>query len=176
MKTTITMLIMLCVAAFAQEKGTFTDTRDKKTYKTVKIGTQTWMAENLNYNANGSKCYNNKPANCTKYGRLYDWKTAAKACPSGWHLPTLEEWQTPTPEDFDTFGFAALEGGGYLQNGGDGPGGNNYSFNGIDGLGYWWSSSEMKPHNSSNAFVWMTIFDYGNLSKISLISVRCLQD
>ena len=166
-------LTFTATAAFAQEKGTFTDTRDKKTYKTVKIGEQTWLAENLNYNASGSKCYDNKPANCDKYGRLYNWNTAKKACPVGWHLPTLKEWQTITSEDFDTFGFATLNGGGYLQNGGDGPGGNNYSFSGIDAWGYWWSSSEMQ---STNAFVWMMLFDYGNLSKVSLVSVRCVQD
>ncbi len=53
---------------------------------------QTGTAENLNYNAEGSKCYYNDSAYCEKYGRLYDWETAMKACPSGWHLPISTEW------------------------------------------------------------------------------------
>jgi len=178
------------LAKIKKSLGSFADARDGKTYKTVKLDNQTWMAENLNYEIEGSKCYKNDPANCEKYGRLYYWKTALKACPNGWHLPSDEEWQTLVnlvggeskagnvlkssinwdgdDNGTDALGFSALPGGGGVDSG--------FSFAG--NRGYWWSASELNSDFADSRVCVGTEFtrwSYGNKRTV-LHSVRCLQD
>jgi uncharacterized protein (TIGR02145 family) len=70
----------------------FTDSRDGRKYRFIKIGGKTWMAENMNIKAHHSWCYNNDEAYCNKYGRLYTWEAAMAACPKGWRLPEQDDW------------------------------------------------------------------------------------
>ena len=181
------------VASYAQNAGTFTDSRDGKTYKTVKIGTAVWMAENLNFAAKGSKCYDNKDANCAKFGRLYNWAAAQKACPAGYRLPTDDEWTELADavggsktagtklksaagwngggNGTNDYGWSALPGGNSSPNGHfDGAG------NGLSGA--WWSGTEYE-----NGYAWSQrmVSYYGAADRTAylatyLLSVRCVED
>jgi len=175
-------LTICYLASFSQQLGTFTDTRDGKIYKTVKIKNQIWMAENLAFkpdNGNYWAPVDNKN-NVAKYGYLYDLQTANKVCPIGWHLPSKEEIDTllqnvggkgsnasnaliPTGNS----GFSALFAGFRNFNG------TSASFSSIGSGAFFWSSS------AYFFYVWEkdagVILSYTDVSKCGY-SVRCIKD
>jgi hypothetical protein len=127
-------------------------------YESVVIGTQTWINRNMNIDPNdiegwtGAKnswCYNDNPANCEIYGRLYDWATMMKQpessngastesenvqgiCPPSWHIPDDEEWEELSTSPKNLEGFVPLL-GGYRNIAGD--------FEDIEIKGRWWTAT-----------------------------------
>ena len=196
------------MAGGEQAVSTFTDTRDGKVYRIVKIGGKTWFAENLNFAAEGSRCYGEGgkvettqnlktlsntevQANCDKYGRLYNWETALKVCPAGFHLPTRDEWKTLA--DYaggdSTAGKKLKSVDGWDKNG---NGTNEYGFSALpsgvgfrddsfanDGYyGYWWSATEFDAYYAIIKYMSYKV-EYVNWSfyvKTLLFSVRCVAD
>jgi len=172
----------------------FIDPRDDKIYKIVKIGDQVWMAENLNYECEGSRCYDNDPSNAEEYGRLYDWETAMKACPPGWHIPSKEGWRTLVDYagGFETSGNKLkAKSGWFFKNGTD-----DYGFSALPGgaicgdrtdfktnlIGMWWGSTSCTEPGSYNYayYHWMSgendksQWEYHPKSWFH--SVRCVQN
>ncbi len=212
----------------AKRFGSFLDSRDNKFYKTVSIGTQTWMAENLDFgtriDGSGDQtdnsivekyCYGDDPANCTTYGGLYQWDEMMQyvttagtqgVCPTGWHLPTDDDWKTlemqlgMTQAQADGTGYRGIDQGSQLadneplwydgaldQNGAFGSSGfaalpsglryTNGTFGNQSFSVYLWSSSE------SGGDAWHRYLYYNKLKvyryvglKSQGFSVRCVQD
>ena len=164
--------------------STFTDTRDGKKYKFIKIGNQEWMAENLAFKTDSGSWFTwESEAEGTKFGRLYTWDAAIKAVPAGWHLPSDAEWkqleinlgmsQSDANRD-DTRGttegskLKATSGWTINDNvSGNGtdevgfsalPGGfrsNSGSYYGTGTYGYWWSATE-----NDNLKAWIRYITY----------------
>jgi uncharacterized protein (TIGR02145 family) len=172
----------------SKKQGTFTDSRDKRTYRTVEIFGTVWMAENLNYQTGKSWCYDNKSSNCDKYGKLYDWNTAMRACPAGWHLPSRQEWdemkiytvgyngyntlmsKPPDWDGTDDYVFSALPNGkcnGY-----------NTKFSDLGFNGYWWTNTEANANLAYRKVICPKCRGGIRIdeSKINGLSVRCVQD
>lgn len=179
----------------APKKGTMKDSRDGQTYKTVKIGDQEWMAENMNYDIKHSYCYDDDPENCQKYGRLYTWEAALNACPSGWHLPTSEESGTLISNvgGIETAGKMLKSTIGWKENKGkSGNGIDKYGFNAIpvgarddDGSFYFagkralfWEATENDESYAHHLVLKYSSEDagLGGYDKDDAHSVRCLRD
>lgn len=189
-------LILFCLAASAQEYDVYLDGRDGKAYKTVQIGSQVWMAENLNYSFEGSEAiFQDAALMSDVFGRLYCWEVANEVCPDGWHLPTDEEWLIladhlggekvagGSMKDLSQYwislheeasnesGFSALP-GGYLEDPRDG------SFPFMGEMAFFWTTKE-----KSSSIAWFryvkydnTLLKAGNGDKEFGLSVRCLKD
>ena len=161
-------------------------------YKTIKIGGQTWMAQNMAYQGDNVTCYANTveapygdPDFIAHYGCLYNWEDAQKVCPDGWHLPTGDEFtdllnsvgdsgknrsQNLRASDFDqgkdTYGFGALAAGLHYRS----------SCHRLGEVAQFWSGEEYMVTSarhlvvdSESAELDVSLQEYG-------FSVRCLKD
>jgi uncharacterized protein (TIGR02145 family) len=170
--------------------------RDKEgnSYKTMTMpdGKQ-WTIENIKANLPESFCYDNLESNCSRYGRLYTWKTAVTVCQQlgdEWRLPRSDEWQGLAKHYGGVFGdsddngkaaFIALMDGGsskfnaLLSGGGDPNGG----FWRVEAHGFYWTSTEV-----SDSTAWFGNFGKGRPAlylqndggKTSAFAVRCVKD
>jgi len=183
------ILCFLCCCAFGQDEIygviSMADKRDGQRYAAIRIGDYIWMTKNLNYDPglfHNSWCYD-----CKKYGRLYDWDAAKKACPDGWHLPSRMEWNNLIKvaglagrlraarwnNGGDDFEFSALP-GGYLFS--SGLMGSDHIHVGTNG--YWWTATE---DGDGNAIVKYIGSDYDEILEFSPrktqgFSVRCVRN
>jgi uncharacterized protein (TIGR02145 family) len=176
-----------------RQTATFIDPRDGQSYETIKIGNQWWMAENLNYDA-GQGCfyYDDNDRYGKKYGMLYTLKSAIKACPDGWRLPSDNDWQElevnlgmPNRHAIDS-DYRGSDQGEQLKKGGssgfDALLGGWRNINGSylerKSTGIYWSSTKLSKH-----YVWIRGFSW-ETPKVSRrtvgyslgLSVRCLKE
>ena len=172
------------------EYGTLADSRDGQTYKTVKIGDQVWMAENLNYENGNSMCYSDDSTKCGKSGRIYTWDAAKEVCPSGWHLPDTTEWAAL----FSAVGTRGMAGRNLKSTTGWADNGNGvdaYGFSVLpiafwddpdfiarDEFAMFWSSTEVDADKAELQEFYMSYDSvlHGSFSKKMALSVRCLKD
>lgn len=176
-----------------QYHGIFKDERDGKVYKTIKIGTQIWMAENLAYQtSSGCWAYAGDPSNVPNFGYLYDWETAKKICPDGWHLPSYKDWRTL----YENIGGERFAGTKMKGNSGWKDSGNGTNESGFDGLpggarasdeeffdigssGWWWTSTEGDTYDAIACVLYFDDESVGTSSGLttgSALSVRCIKD
>lgn len=177
---------------------------DGRSYPIIQIGEQWWMAENLAYNiGNGCWAYDNNENNVATYGRLYSWETAKTACPTGWHLPTDDEWKQlemaigMSQSEADDEGLRGTNEGTKLKatnswtNNGNGtddfgfsalPGGQRNrtddTFGNVGDYGNWWSATEYYSYSAWHRNLGYDTTDVGRYdnNKAYGFSVRCVRN
>lgn len=173
---------------FSHTVGSFTDPRDGRVYKTITFVKEhhgaeikrTWYAENVQFKAEGSYCYNDTEEYCNKFGRLYNYEQANLACPDGWHVPTIHEWKYL----FDFFG-GWHHSGKFLVEGQEsdmemlygGFGEPGHLFRQLTVSGNWWDN-ELKDSNSAGIITLKKDDDKIYHSKVGdthMLSTRCVQ-
>ena len=155
-------------------------------YKTIRIGKQVWMAENLRVTRDGagnplrSYCFDDKETNCGKFGRLYTWDVSFKAVPAGWHLPSDSEWR----ELVDYLGGGQVAGKKLLAGGSSGfeallAGGADYRGNYLYFGEYalFWSSTEVDEERAYHQDVGTKgTSNHFAAKKDARVSVRCIKN
>ena len=188
----IFFLFFFCVLIInisGQEK--LTDPRDGNTYKTLTIDNSIWMVENLRYKApDGAYSFDNDPNNNRIYGVLYNWKTAMKVCPAGWHLPTGAEYRKLV-DYYDQTGKWKKKQSDTVSLGTQLGGMQDYegTFTEMDESAYFWTSTEYDKDNAeylSYLVIIKTpvvdisrkddIADVHGTEKTNKYSVRCLKN
>ena len=161
-------VIPTVMSIYDSENNTLTDLRDNKIYKTVTIGAQIWMAENLNYEyiaGEKSFCYNDSIKYCDSYGRLYLKDSKNIVCPEKWHLPDSVEWQVLFDNTGNKNGTLKAESSWREWDGEDMGGTNEYGFSAY-AAGYK-SKYSSKYYGVSE----LTYFYVSNKSRTILISM-----
>ena len=194
MKIWLVLFVSLFVAYASaapksKKKNEFKDSRDKQTYRTVKIAGLEWMGDNLNYKTEGSFCYKDDDDQCMVYGRLYTWDAAKKACPAGFRLPTHADFEslwTAAGADFNAgylikadYGWSGDTNGNDTLKFSAMPAGNRFddeTYGNTAKFAFFWSSDD----SSEAARVWYLTsksmaFGYMSKPKNFGFSVRCVR-
>jgi uncharacterized protein (TIGR02145 family) len=200
----IFFLTFLFTSFHLKENDEFTDNRDGKTYKIIKLGNQTWMAENLAYKPKTGvfSAWGDEESNVNKYGYLYNWETACNVCPKGWHLPNDNEWNILVQYLESAFNEATITGNqafspamqiksvsGWYE---DQNGKNSSGFNALPGgaclfydnsywflteKAYFWSSTPDGVDAYARTLSYDNdLIDRSLFSKNNRMSVRCIKD
>jgi uncharacterized protein (TIGR02145 family) len=191
MKNILSLLLFSFLFFNLSGQTKFTDPRDGSIYKTITVQGVTWMAENLRYKSlQGGLDFDNDTSNNATYGVLYDWKTAQKVCPDGWHLPSGSEYHTLVNfnEQKDAWKNKASDPASFsIQLGGmqDYEG----TFTEMDESGYYWTSTDYDKENAEY-FSYLVIIeapvidisrkediaDIHGTEKSNKYSVRCVKN